>query len=271
MGCWTWTVDAEAARGADRALLRLERELRRIEQRTAARAVTRLYMVTASQVRLTEVMARPEECPPLESETAVLRRRPRSSRGEEGSQDSLTAADGRPCIYGTMDFVVFARAWIAWRKRHRKPCSARFLAKLSFLPHFRANPAWISLALRGRLPVKDARDLLRALVQAGLLAADLTGALHPMGEDVRIPIPDGLDLCDPLPLPEGLFAELQIDLDGPLSLTTDGQIQRSLDLDTLTAILEDPDAAAEAGVVRIDLSEGGWPDGAALADGLVAR
>lgn len=99
-------------------------------------------------------------------------------------------------------------------------------------------------------------------------------AIHALDLDglaTEIPVSPGLDLCQPLPLPEGIFAELVVELAGPVAVSTGGRKIRALNLDTLTVALEDPDEAAEAGAVVLDLRglETDTNLEATLRDGLV--
>ena len=164
----------------------------------------------------------------------------------------------------------FAGTWVDGNPSVRRPVSAS---------HF----AWVDGASVRRPVHNDAESpsslhppavashavCSRAAHLHGLVAAitaiDLNGIAN------LVPIPPGLDLSDPLPLPEGLFAEIEIDLAGPatldLPLTAAGRNICALDVDTLTVVIDDPDAAAAAGAVVLDLS--GVTGVGDLGDGLI--
>lgn len=63
----------------------------------------------------------------------------------------------------------------------------RAVHALSFLRAFQDNPAWISIALRGRIPWRDVPELLTVMQGAGLLEPGPGGALRPAAYHVRNP------------------------------------------------------------------------------------
>ncbi len=77
------------------------------------------------------------------------------------------------------------------------------------------------------------------------------------GQETTLDIDPGLDLRDPLPVPEGAV-ELVLELGGPATLTLPGQPPQTLDLSELQVILADPDAAAERGAVSLERDGDGW-------------
>lgn len=86
----------------------------------------------------------------------------------------------------------------------------------------------------------------------GLVAIDLEG------NRIEIPVSEGQDLADPLPVPATPVADLELTLGGPLVLRWDvagfEMSQALKDLEPLTIALEDPERAAEEGRVVVDLS-----------------
>ncbi len=61
---------------------------------------------------------------------------------------------------------------------------------LSTLTGFWANPIWISLALRGRLPVAQAKDMLQTLIYTGLLVPAGEGVLRVAEPTIQLTPPD---------------------------------------------------------------------------------
>lgn len=95
---------------------------------------------------------------------------------------------------------------------------------------------------------------------AGLVAVRLDGARVEMAVD-------GLDLADPLPLPDGPVAELELELDGPVLLVAaDGRVLAALDQPSLTLPIQDPDTPSAR--VAVELPEAGATV-AELLDGAV--
>lgn len=82
-------------------------------------------------------------------------------------------------------------------------------------------------------------------------------AIAPDGHAVEIPIPAGLDLADPLPVPPEPMADLEITPGGPIMVVADvpggGRIQRMRWPERLIVPLDDPDRAAEEGSVLLEL------------------
>lgn len=123
----------------------------------------------------------------------------------------------------------------------------------------------------------------------GSLMIQVSGQIHSIlvinrhGRAVPVPVPPGTRLGDTLALPPGDWAEITLILDGPLTVTVDGAAPVSLDLETVTVPLEDP----EADSVVLDWSlpdallarlHAGAPDPAvraaltaAIRDGVIAR
>ncbi len=107
-------------------------------------------------------------------------------------------------------------------------------------------------------------------------APRLSGAIHAVhavsldGQETELPTPAGLDLSDALPV-DAEAVELLIELDGPvwveIPFKNSGRFFTELHPDTIRVVLEDPEAAAEAGQVRLAL-DAGWEG--ALDDALLA-
>ena len=94
------------------------------------------------------------------------------------------------------------------------------------------------------------------------------------GQETELPIPAGLDLSDALPV-NAEAVELLIELDGPVWVETPfksgGRFLTELHPDTIRVVLDDPEAAADAGQVYLAL-DAGW-EGArvgSLDDALLA-
>lgn len=240
-----------------------------------------VVLLTLSQIGLSELPSRKR--PAVEIAAAVLPMHATWSRKQVGSQSPPASTDGRPCIYDTLVFADFARAWIRWRKDNGMVATCAYLAKkmgvsktlangistgavklrpehvagvirayrlsddeghylegmarysiatdtedkarerhallcfaaaqgvrtpagaawrvasywgasaiwaLASLPFFRANAAWISLALRGRIPVPDVQDLLDAMVQTGVLVPQGSGPPRPGVSEVQVEPPE---------------------------------------------------------------------------------
>ncbi len=119
----------------------------------------------------------------------------------------------------------------------------------------------VSTAIRPWTAPRPAHD--RIAWSAPLAAA---AAVDREGRETELPVALGQDLSDPLRLPEDAVA-LRVWLDGPLTVSVDGRIQRSLALDTLEIPLVEPGA----GDVRVELSFGPLSGLGALDEAALAR
>lgn len=94
------------------------------------------------------------------------------------------------------------------------------------------------------------------------------------GHAVEIPVPAGLDLADPLPVPSEPMADLEITLSGPITVLADvpgdGRIQHLLWPERLIVPLDDPERAAEEGEILLDLPAEAAATDDALQDAILA-
>ena len=92
----------------------------------------------------------------------------------------------------------------------------------------------------GQRSLSNAPHALRRTVHRRAPAPVAVLALHGVtvdGDILDLPIPVGLYLTDPLPVPDEALADLEVDLD---------------DHTTITVPIDDPDAAAAVGAVILD-------------------